>query len=118
MQNEIFADAISEISITSNVVRIDFVSLSPTERDENNNPRSVFRQRIIMPVNTFGNVAELIRKVMKDIAKPGAIGRELQTRTPGSLTEVPCTRAPETSPEPPANRPISEIARSPNFSAA
>ena len=55
MQEEVFADAIGEIHVTNNVVRIDFVSLSPTELDSNNNPKTVFRKRIIIPLEALGN---------------------------------------------------------------
>jgi hypothetical protein len=73
MQEEIFADAIGEIQVTNNVVRIDFVSLSPTERDTKNNPKAVFRQRVIMPIDAFGNAAELIRRAMEGLLKSGAM---------------------------------------------
>ena len=88
MQEEIFADAIGEINVTSNVVRIDFVSLSPTQRDANNNPKTVFRQRVVMPVSAFGNAAELIRRVMEDLVKTGAIRHETPTAPPDSPTEA------------------------------
>jgi hypothetical protein len=73
MQEEIFADAIGEIQVANNVVRIDFVSLSPTERDAKNNPKTVFRQRVVMPIDTFGNAAELIRTAMEGLLKSGAM---------------------------------------------
>ena len=73
MQEEIFADAIGEIQVTNNVVRIDFVSLSPTERDTKNNPKTVFRQRVVMPIDAFGNAAELIRRAMEGLLKSGAM---------------------------------------------
>ena len=76
MQDEIFADAIGEINVTSSVVRLDFVSLSPTERDENNNPKAVFRQRIVMPIGALGNAADLISRVMDNLVKSGAIRYE------------------------------------------
>ena len=79
MQEEVFADAIGEIHVTNNVVRIDFVSLSPTEHDSNNNPKTVFRQRIIMPLEAFGNSAELIRRAMDSLIKSGALKQQTPT---------------------------------------
>ena len=61
MQEEIYADGVSESTVTGNVVRIDLVSLSPTERDANNKPKAVFRQRIVMPIEAFANSAELMK---------------------------------------------------------
>jgi len=88
MQEEIFADAIGEIHVTNNVVRIDFVSLSPTERDSNNNPKAVFRQRIVMPLEAFANSAELIRRAMDGLIKSGAIKQQTPTTQAGSSTEA------------------------------
>ena len=73
MQNEIYSDGISEISITGSIVRIDLMSLSPADRDVNNNPKPMFRQRIIMPVEAFANSVELMQRVVKGLIDAGAI---------------------------------------------
>jgi hypothetical protein len=59
--------------MTGNVVRIDFVSLSPTERDANNKPKAVFRQRIVMPADGFANSAELMKNVLRGLIESGAV---------------------------------------------
>ena len=76
MHNEIYSDGIGEITISGSVVRIDLVSLSPTERDDSNNPKPVFRQRIVMPVDMFANSAELMQKVLKGLIDAGAVARK------------------------------------------
>ena len=43
MHDEMYSDGIEEITITGSVVRVDLISLSPTERDANNHPKKVFR---------------------------------------------------------------------------
>jgi len=73
MSNEIFADSIGEISVTGSVVRIDLVSMSPTERDEKKNPKPVFRQRIVMPVEGFVQSFTLMAQVMQQLEKSGLI---------------------------------------------
>jgi hypothetical protein len=73
MHDEIYADGISEITLTGNVVRIDFVSLSRTERDANNNPRPVFRQRMVMPTDGFANSAVLMNNVLRGLIESGAV---------------------------------------------
>jgi hypothetical protein len=73
MHEELYADGISEITMTGNVVRIDFVSLSPTERDANNKPKAVFRQRIVMPADGFANSAELMKNVLRGLIESGAV---------------------------------------------
>jgi hypothetical protein len=73
MHDEIYADGISEITLTGNVVRIDFVSLSRTERDANNKPKAIFRQRIVMPTDGFANSAVLMNNVLSGLIKSGAV---------------------------------------------
>ena len=75
MDNEIYSDGIGGITVSGSVVRIDLVSLSPTERDATNNPKPVFRQRIIMPVDVFANSAEIIQKVLRGLIDAGAVAR-------------------------------------------
>ncbi len=73
MHDEIYADGVGEITVTGNIVRIDLVSLSPTQRDANNNPKAVFRQRLIMPVDGFANTAELMKKVLGGLVESGVV---------------------------------------------
>jgi hypothetical protein len=75
MNNELYADGIGEITVTGTIVRIDLMSLSPTERDANNNPRPVFRQRIIMPVDAFANAVDLMQKALGGLVEAGAVRR-------------------------------------------
>ncbi|SHF00507.1 hypothetical protein SAMN02745157_1418 [Kaistia soli DSM 19436] len=75
MSDEIYADGVGEITITGSIVRIDFVSLSPEERDQNNNPKAVFRQRVIMPVDAFANSMDLLQKALNGLVEAGAIRR-------------------------------------------
>jgi hypothetical protein len=75
MNNELYADGIGEITVTGTIVRIDMMSLSPTERDASNNPRPVFRQRIIMPVDAFANAVDLMQKALNGLVEAGAVRR-------------------------------------------
>jgi len=73
MSNEIFSDSIGEISVTGSVVRIDLVSMSPTERDENKVPKPVLRERVVMPVEGFVQSFTLMAQVMQQLEKSGLI---------------------------------------------
>jgi hypothetical protein len=75
MSTELYADGIGEITVTGTIVRVDLVSLSATERDANNNPKPVFRQRIIMPVDAFANAVELMQKALSGLVEAGAVRR-------------------------------------------
>ncbi len=75
MHQEVYADGIGEVTVSGTIVRIDLVSLSPTERDHNNSPKPVFRERLIMPVESFANSVELMQKVLQGLIDAGAIKR-------------------------------------------
>ncbi|WP_246191271.1 hypothetical protein [Aureimonas leprariae] len=75
MQDQIYVDGISEITVTGSIVRIDLTNLSATERDENDSPKTVFRQRIVMSVEAFANAAELVQKALAGLVQAGAIRR-------------------------------------------
>ena len=75
MSTELYSDGIGEITVTGTIVRIDVVSLSATERDASNNPKPVFRQRIIMPVDAFANAVDLMQKALAGLVEAGAVRR-------------------------------------------
>jgi hypothetical protein len=75
MSEELFADALGEIGITGPVIRMDLFSLSPTEKDDKNQPKPVFRQRIVMPVEGFVRSFGLMAQVMQQLEKQGVIKR-------------------------------------------
>jgi hypothetical protein len=101
MAEELYADGIAEITITGTIVRIDLMSLSPSERDADNNPRPVFRQRIIMPVDAFANAVDLMQKAMTGLVEAGAIRRI------GDIGQISASEA--------VQQPASSANASPNF---
>lgn len=95
MSNELYADGIGEITVTGTIVRIDLMSLSPTERDANNNPKPVFRQRIIMPVDAFANAVDLMQKALGGLVEAGAVRRigDAQPPAAGAIKQETATSA-------------------------
>jgi hypothetical protein len=83
MHCELFTDGVSEVTVSGTVVRVDLVSLSPTERDENNAPKRVLRQRLIFPLEGFANSVELMQKALQGLIDAGAVTRS-QPRSPVS----------------------------------
>ena len=73
MHDELYADGVGEVTVGGTVVRIDLVSLSPTERDASNAPKSVFRQRLILPVEGFANAVELMQKALQGLVESGVV---------------------------------------------
>lgn len=75
MHDELYTDGVGEITVSGTVVRVDLVSLSPTERDANNTPKPVFRQRLIFSMEGFANSVELMQKALQGLIDAGAVRR-------------------------------------------
>ncbi|MET7243342.1 hypothetical protein ABZT49_08225 [Methylobacterium sp. EM32] len=73
MITETYTDGISEITVTGSIVRVDLMSLSPSERDANGNPVPVLRQRLILPADAFANAADLMQQVKNSLIESGVI---------------------------------------------
>jgi hypothetical protein len=85
MHPELYADGVGEITVSGTIVRVDLVSLSPTERDVNNASKSVFQQRLIFSIEGFANSVELMQKALQGLVEAGAV---TQTQ-PKSVTRIP-----------------------------
>ena len=86
MHDELYTDGVGEVTVSGTVVRVDLVSLSPTERDANNAPKSVFRQRLIFSLEGFANSVELMQKALQGLVDAGAVTRTRPTQ--GTVTPV------------------------------
>ena len=88
MPEELYADTITGIAITGTVVRIDFASLAPTD-DASQQPKPVFRQRVIMPVEGFVQSFATMARVMQELEKKGVLRRGEPGHAPGEVTVKP-----------------------------
>jgi hypothetical protein len=111
MHDEVYTDGVGEITVSGTVVRVDLVSLSPTERDANNAPRSVFRQRLIFSLEGFANSVELMQKALQGLVEAGAVTRT--QRRPPTVSPV---AAPSVDPSPNTAEKLRTANASPNFS--
>lgn len=75
MHAELYTDGIEEITVSGTIVRIDLVSLSPTERDANNAPKRVFAQRLIFSVESFANSVDVMQKALQGLVDAGVVRR-------------------------------------------
>jgi hypothetical protein len=75
MHDEIYTDGIDEIMVGGSIVRVDLVSMSPTERDANNAPKKVFRQRIIFSIEAFANSVEVMQNALQGLVDAGVVKR-------------------------------------------
>lgn len=95
-----FSDGIGSIAIGDNVVRIDFVSLSATEKDAEGNAIPVFRRRVIMPIQGFLKLFDHFEQTHQQMQKAGLIGTDQKSATPsGGQNRNESTRAPLVMPE-------------------
>jgi hypothetical protein len=75
MHAEVYTDGIDEITVGGTIVRVDLVSLSPTERDANNAPKKVFRQRLIFSIEAFANSVEVMQNALQGLVDGGIVKR-------------------------------------------
>ena len=76
-------DGMDEITVGGSIVRVDLVSLSPTERDANNAPKRVFCQRLIFSIESFANSVEVMQNALQGLVDAGVIRRN-QPRAPSN----------------------------------
>ena len=91
---ELYSDGIGRITVTGGVVRVDLESLSPTECDANNNPKSTFRQRVIFSLDGFVKSLEVMQKAFQGLVDGGVI----QRKPFNVIAEQPPHPAAETAP--------------------
>jgi hypothetical protein len=85
MHAELFTDGVEEITVGGSVVRVDLVSLSPTERDANNAPKRVFSQRLIFSLESFANSVDVMQNALQGLVDAGVVKRN----QPRMLAEAP-----------------------------
>ena len=73
MNQEIFADAVSGVHVTGNMVRIDLLSLQPHLKSENGQPVFDVSKRIIMPLEGFVQSFAVQEDIMKKLIEAGVL---------------------------------------------
>lgn len=81
MQEELYTDGVDEVMISGTIVRVDLFSLSPTERDANNFPKKVFRQRLIFSAEGFANSVEVMQNALQGLVDAGVVKRNAPRST-------------------------------------
>src|ERR1700754_1491139 len=104
MQDELYTDGVDEVMISGPIVRVDLVSLSPTERDANNFPKKVFRQRLIFSAEGFANSVEVMQNALQGLVDAGVVKRN-QPRGVTANPEIGSGGERDNSPTSSAQRP-------------
>lgn len=75
MNQEIYADAISAIHVTGNMVRIDLMTLQPHLKSENGQPVFDISKRLIMPMEAFVQSLSVQEEIVKQLLNRGVLKR-------------------------------------------
>lgn len=109
MHAELYTDGVEEVTVGGTIVRVDLVSLSPTERDGNNAPKRVFCQRLIFSAESFANSVEVMQNALQGLIDAGVVRRN----QPRAVADLPHTTVASAE----RGSAISNIPRSPNVSS-
>lgn len=73
MQQEIFADGISSIHITGNLVRIDLMTVQPHLKSDDGQPVVEVNKRIILPLEGFVQSLSLQEDIVGQLIEAGVL---------------------------------------------
>lgn len=100
MVQDLFADGIGEITLSGGMVRMDLVTLTGSQNDENK-PQLKVKQRIVMPPDGFLRSFSAMENLVKQLIDAGLVKPR-----DGELTQNPSNAGQTVTAEPP---------KSPNF---
>jgi hypothetical protein len=86
MNQEIFADGISAIHVTGNLVRIDLMTIQPHLKSDNGQPVVDVSQRIIMPLNGFVQALAVQENIVKQLVEAGVLKHNPLPEAEGSVS--------------------------------
>ena len=78
MNREIFADGISAVHVTGNLVRIDLMSVQPQLKSKDGQPVVEVNQRIIMPLEGFVQSLAVQDNIVKQLIEAGLLKKDEQ----------------------------------------
>lgn len=73
MNKEIFADGISAVHVTGNLVRIDLMTVQPHLTSDNGQPVVEVNTRIIMPLEGFVQSLAVQDNIVKQLIEAGVL---------------------------------------------
>ena len=78
MNREIFADGISAVHVTGNLVRIDLMTVQPQLKSKDGQPVVEVNQRIIMPLEGFVQSLGVQDNIVKQLIEAGVLKKDAQ----------------------------------------
>ena len=79
MNREIFADGISTVHVTGNLVRIDLMTVQPQLQSKDGQPVVEINQRIIMPLEGFVQSLGVQDNIVKQLIEAGVLKKDAQS---------------------------------------
>lgn len=83
MNQEIFADGISAIHITGQLVRIDLMTLQPHLKSDNGQPVVEISTRLVMPLEGFVQSLAVQDNIVRQLVEAGVLKREAPAAVDG-----------------------------------
>ena len=78
MNREIFADGISAVHVTGNLVRIDLMTMQPQLKSKDGQPVVEVNQRIVMPLEGFVQSLAVQDNIIKQLIAAGVLKKDEQ----------------------------------------
>ena len=94
MSDEIYADAIGEITVTGSVVRIDLLTMGVDEKDDHGRLKPKFKQRLIFPIEGFAHATETMLQLRQQLLERGILKRNEDQTSQIQFTESGTPRRP------------------------
>lgn len=73
MNQEIFADGVSAIHVTGNLVRIDLLTLQPHLKSDNGQPVVEINKRLIIPLEGFIQALAIQQNIAQKLIEEGVL---------------------------------------------
>ena len=92
MKQEIFADGISAVHVTGNMVRIDLMTMQPHLKSDNGQPVVEVNKRLIMPLDGFVQSLATQQDIVKQLVAAGVLQQSpvFPTESQTKETDIPC----------------------------
>ena len=88
MSEEIYADAIGEITVTGSVVRVDLMTMAVKDKDDQGRLKPKFKKRLIFPIEGFAHATEAMLQMRQQLLDRGILKRNQEQTSHMQFTET------------------------------
>lgn len=87
MNQEIFADGVSAVHVTGNLVRLDLLTVQPHLKSDNGQPVVEISKRLIMPLEGFIQALAIQQDIVQKLISAGVLKQGLPAAEPDKGAE-------------------------------